>query len=124
MSKSKFVSEFNVGGGKLAVGLTILLWKEGKIHYALSPSLDLMGYGKTEQEAKDSFEVVLNEFIRYTHSKKTIYQELERLGWLVNKKKKRVVAPDVFDLLSENEDLKQIVQQDYKRYDRTLELAL
>lgn len=58
--------------------------KEEGINYIYSPALDLTGYGKNVKEAKESFEVTLKEFIDYTDNKKTIFDELEHLGWLVN----------------------------------------
>ena len=65
-------------------------------------------YGLTKEEARESFETVLEEFVKYTHNKKTIFQELENLGWAVNKRKKRVVSPDFEDLLSENEHFRHL----------------
>jgi len=81
MSKKHFPDEYILKGEKLAHGLTILHWKEGDIHYAMSPTLEITGYGKTEVEAKSSFEVMLQEFVTYTYRGKTIFLELERLGW-------------------------------------------
>lgn len=52
--------------------MTVLLWEEGGVRFAMSPSLDITGYGKTEVEAKVSFEVMLQGFDTYTHRKMTI----------------------------------------------------
>ena len=89
----------------------MLLWEEDGIHYVFSPSLDITGYGKTEKESKHSFEVMLDEFVDYTHSKGTVYKELERLGWTVNRKKKRVKAPDHNELMSDNESYREIAMR-------------
>jgi hypothetical protein len=78
-------------------------WEEDTIHYVYSPALDLTGYGHSKEEAKQSFEDILEEFIRYTHTKKTIFKELENLGWAVNKRKKKIIAPDFEELLTDNE---------------------
>ncbi len=76
--------------------------------YVYSPALDITGYGLTQEEARESFETILHEFIVYTHNKKTIFKELENLGWAVNRKKKRVVSPNFEEMLSENEHFKNL----------------
>ncbi|HMN04270.1 MAG TPA: hypothetical protein PKD45_00970 [Flavobacteriales bacterium] len=124
MSKKQVTASYRVGKERIELGVTVLVWEEDGLFYAMSPALDITGYGKTEQEAKDSFEVMLDEFVVYTHRKKTIFQELENLGWMVNRKKKRVVPPDILDLIQENEAVRDVVNRDFKKYDRTLELAL
>ncbi|MCO6483703.1 MAG: hypothetical protein J5I62_13015 [Flavobacteriales bacterium] len=124
MSKKHFSAKYDLEGEKLGVGVIVLIWEEDGVHFAMSPSLDITGYGKTEAEAKASFEVMLQEFVTYTHRKKTIFQELERLGWAVNRKRKRVVAPDMLDMIKENDELKDVINKDYRKYERTVELAL
>lgn len=103
MDKSRARARYADGNKSVEVSISIFLWQEESIFYVYSPALDLTGYGKTEQEARESFAIVLNEFLVYTHNKKTIFAELERLGWAVNKKKRRVISPDFEDLLGDNE---------------------
>lgn len=45
--------------------LPLIVFKEEGIWYALCPVLDITGYGNTEAEAKDSFDVMVREFFRY-----------------------------------------------------------
>lgn len=85
------------------IELNILIFDEDGIKYVYSPALDLTGYGNSEEEAMGSFKVVLEEFVHYTENKKTIYKELERLGWTVNPKKRRVQPPADEQLLEDNE---------------------
>lgn len=73
------------------------------------PSFDLMGYGNTEEEAKKSLTVVLDEFLRYTLNKNTLFIEMQRLGWKIKNKKKPMYAPQMSDLININEQLKDIV---------------
>ncbi len=42
----------------------------------------------------------------------------------MNKKRKRVVAPDMLDMIRENEELKDVINKDYRTFERTVELAL
>jgi len=125
MSKKAFRAEYDVDGQHVSIGVPVYLWEEEGIWYALAPALDMTGYGKSEQEAKRSFEVMMEEFVAYTHRKKTIFQVLENLGWTTNKKKKRVAAPQLEDLIKENEDVKAAVERPgVKVWNRKLELAL
>jgi len=108
MDKKRARAKYSDGNKEVEVSISIFLWEEESIFYVYSPALDLTGYGLSEEEARKSFETVLHEFIVYTHNKKTIFSELEKLGWAVNKRKKRVISPDFEDLLSENEHFKHL----------------
>lgn len=107
------------------VNLSLLTWCEKGIYYFYSPALDVTGYGKSLKEARVSFEVTLTEFLTYTHNKKTIYEELERLGWTVNKNKRRVHAPDSAQLMEDNKSLKKLYSRPgVKEIQKEVELAL
>lgn len=96
-------------GNKLVnVTLSVFFWNDEGIYYAYSPALDIAGYGHTEDEAKESFSITLEEYLKYTHNKNTIFEELEKLGWTVNKKKKRVKSPELQELLTDNEHFQHI----------------
>ena len=125
MSKKTFSGEYDVDGLRVGLRVPVYLWKEENLVYAMSPALDITGYGYTEEEAQKSFEVMMEEFVSYTHRKKTIYKVLEGLGWTTNKKKKRVAAPLMEDLLRDNEELRNILKRPgVKQYDQELALAL
>lgn len=111
MSKVKFESTYNDGKNKVCVGLNLYLWDDEGVFYVYSPSLDITGYGNSQDEAKASFELTLGEFLNYTQNKKTLFEELEHLGWAVNRKKRRVHAPDINDLLEDNESFRNIYEQ-------------
>lgn len=103
MDKKQANAKYSDGRNNVELTVSIFLWEEDAIFYVYAPALDLTGYGLSKVEARASFEMVLQEFIVYTHNKKTIFIELENLGWAINKKKKRVVSPDFEDMLTENE---------------------
>ena len=109
MSKKFVEANYDDGEHKVKVGLILLLWEEDGISYQYSPELDITGYGKSELEAKSSFEYTLKDFIGYTLKKGTIFDELERLGWTTNKKKKRLHAPEENQLLEDNETYKDLI---------------
>jgi hypothetical protein len=73
------------------IDITLLLFREDNVSIAYSPAFDLSGYGNTEKEAKDSFKIAIEEFIRYTTNKNTFFSELKRLGWNIPKSSKSKV---------------------------------
>ncbi len=109
MQQGKLKGEKNFGTKSVKVDLQVLFFVEDNIHYAYMPSFDLTGYGNTEKEAKDSLTVVLDEFLKYTLNKNTLFIEMQRLGWKIKSKKRPMYAPQMSDLINTNEQLKDIV---------------
>ena len=111
----KIMQQANLSGGKkfgnnfITISLQVLFFEEENIHYAYMPSFDLTGYGNTEKEAKESLTIVLDEFLRYTLNKNTLFIEMQRLGWKIKSKKKPMYAPQMSDLINTNDQLKDIV---------------
>jgi hypothetical protein len=122
MSRFKFEGTYDdKKGNHIDPGLTLLAFQEDKIHFVYSPAFDLTGYGRTEEEASNSFRIALDEFLRYTVNKNTLYNELERLGW--NVKKKITKAPSIEDLAASNKYLAEILKEkDYKKIQETVKL--
>jgi len=109
MQEANLSGEKKFGTESIKVSLQVLFFEEDKIHYAYMPSFDLTGYGNTENEAKESLTVVLNEFLRYTLNKNTLFIEMQRLGWKIKSKKKPMYAPQMSELINTNDQLKDIV---------------
>lgn len=108
MDKKRANAKYSDRKKNVEVNVSIFLWDEDSLFYVYSPALDITGYGLNKEEARESFETILHEFILYTQNKKTIFKELENLGWAVNKRKKRVISPEFEDMLSENEHFKHL----------------
>lgn len=110
---------------KIEVEISVFIWKDESTVYVYSPSLDLTGYGDTIMEAKKSFEITLQEFVKYTTNKKTLFDELEHLGWAVNRRKKKMFPPDTKELLNDNETFREIYNKPgVKVENREVELAV
>ena len=109
MQHGKLKGEKNIGSKSVKVNLQVLFFEEENIHYAFMPSLDLTGYGNSGEEAKDSLAVVLEEFLRYTLNKNTLFIEMQRLGWKIKTKSKPMFAPQMSELINSNDQLKDIV---------------
>jgi hypothetical protein len=90
------------------VNLPLIVFEEDNMHVVYCPALDVSGYGITEAEATDSFQVALSEFFRYTTHKKTFEAELKRLGWQIKSRRKPMIPPTMAYLLSENENFSNI----------------
>ena len=109
MQEGNLKGEKKIGTKSVKVDLQVLFFEEDDIHYAYMPSFDLTGYGNTEEEAKVSLTVVVDEFLRYTLNKNTLFIEMQRLGWKIKSKTKPMFAPQMSDLINTNEQLKDIV---------------
>lgn len=96
-------------GEKVDVNLPIIIFQEDESHIYYCPALDLCGYGKDENEAFESFKVVLSEYFLYTKNKKTLREDLRKLGWQIRRSlKKRMTPPTMSHLLESNENFNNI----------------
>jgi len=82
---------------------------------AYCPSLELVGCGYTEHEALESFNIVLEEYIRYTTENGTLIEDLEEHGWKV-KDNGKLTPPKMVESLKKNKDFDEIVNNyDFKK---------
>lgn len=125
MAKSRFSANYLGSKYRIDVNLDVYIWNEDGVYFAYAPALDLTGYDTTEDKAKESFSKFLDDMLSYMHNKDTIFNELERLGWTVNRKKKRVNAPGLEELISDNEEFKNVLNRpDYKKVRQGVQLSL
>lgn len=108
MGKS-FTGTWVKDGKVIKVNLFMLLFTEDETHIAYCPALSLSGYGKTEAQAKESFEVVLDEYLRYTTNKNTLADDLVKYGWTIKKSlRKTATPPDFSDLLMRDAEVRNV----------------
>ncbi len=101
------------------VKLSLIEFEEEGLHFVYSPALDLTGYGKTEVEAKESYSQAMEEFLTYTSPKKTAFEVLKHLGWVI--KKKKVSAPSLSELLQSRSYLEEIfTEKQFRKTDETV----
>lgn len=67
------MDKINVSNERINSELAIFLFKETDNFIAYSPALDLSGYGKTEADARASFNIVLREYFDYAIHEGTLY---------------------------------------------------
>lgn len=112
-------SQYKDGHNWIDVKLSLIEFEEEGLHFIYSPALDLTGYGKTEDAAKESYNLDMEEFLKYTSNKKTVFQELERLGWTISKK--NVTAPSLSALIQSRSYLEEIFTE--KNFRKTNEIV-
>ncbi len=95
-------------GTGLSFSLSVILYEEDKIHYAYCAALDILGYGNTEEEAKKSFGIMVEEILADAVSKGTLTALLKCYGWKQNR------PPKTSDLIAHSSVLADIV--DNKTY--------
>lgn len=124
-TQGKYRGSFKGGKYTVEVLLQLYSWEEDGVYFVYGPAMDLTGYGHTLKEAEDSFSTTMTETLQYMENKSTMFDELERLGWMVNRKRKRVMAPDLETLLSDNQEFEKISRKPgVKKSDKSLEFQL
>jgi hypothetical protein len=120
-----FSGKYNFPGKQLHVSLSFIEFTEDNNTILYCPALDLSGYGKDVEEAKNSFEIVLEEFLRYTMNKKTFLKELKNLGWKVKSESKPFIPPPMTYLLRKNEYFSHVFNQNsFKKYDQQVAIPV
>lgn len=106
--------------GSLSVTLDVYVFMDGDSYIAYSPALDLSGYGYSEDEAKQSFSIVMDEYISYGLSRRTLVKDLRAHGWKVRSLKQRKMSAPSFDvMLRSNDVFKDILE--HKEYRKVSE---
>ena len=127
MKKIRSKGKFTKGNVNIEVDLVVLHFEEDKVHFIHSPHLDLTGYGKNLKEAEASFEVILEEYFRYTLSKKTLFKDLRAHGWDIKESstKPKVTPPEFSTLISKNKELSRIMNShDFSKQSRKVGIPL
>lgn len=119
MKNLNFSGNFADKGGRVtAVNIGVFQFKEDDNMIVYCPAFDISGYGKNEVDAKQSFEIAIEEFFTYTICKKTLHNELKRLGWDVHKQKK-LKAPDLAWQILKNDYLAEILNdKQFTKFDQ------
>ena len=111
-------------GNKVKFKLTVITFQEDGVFFYYTPALDLTGYGKTVDEAKESFSITLEQFLTYSTNKNTLFNELKKLGWKVSKKSVSK-PPSLIDMINKNDYLATIFEEkQYSKIDQTISLPI
>lgn len=122
MQKTRVSGTVHTEGKFIKSNLFVIMFDDGNVKVAYCPALNVYGYGKQEQDARESFEICLTEFFDYSIKKKTLVAELESLGWTI-KKQKKFTAPAFSSLLEKNKVLKKIMDtKEFKKINTPISL--
>lgn len=123
MKKIKLSADIGFEGKQHKIVLSLVEFKEDDVTIIYSPALDITGYGYSVEQAQESFEITLEEFVRYTHTNNTLEKALLELGWSVSDEK--LEAPKNSDLVQRNPMYSDIVNsKEYKAFQEELEFAI
>ena len=116
--------QWAIGKNMIKCVLPLISFFEDNCFITFCPALDISGYGENETEADNSFEVVLSEYFKYTVNKKTLAEDLEKMGWTIRKSMhKKPIPPTMGKLLETNEDFNRIFNNnDFRKTNRTINI--
>ena len=108
---------------KIEVLVELIEYEDKGIYYAYTPSLNILGYGKSAPEARNSWEIMMEEYFRYTTNKKTLSKDLESYGWTITKK--QMNPPSFSWLLQNNEQVSEVYNKhDFNKSTRQVRMPL
>ena len=125
MSKQRTISgQWVEGKNKIKCVLPLIIFKEDNCYISFCPALDLSGYGETELDSNKSFEEVLSEYFKYTVNKKSLAEDLRKMGWTIRKNlKKCPIPPTMGKLLEINEDFNRIFNNhEFRKTNRSINI--
>lgn len=74
---------------------------------AYCPSLDLIGYGMGEENARKDFEWIMEDYLSDMMSQGTLEEDLRSRGWKMTKK--AFNEPKISDMIVNNKELKDFI---------------
>lgn len=89
----------------------VYFFEDDGIMFAYSPALRLEGYGDTWEEAKESFEIVVQEYFDYVVKNNTLFTDLAKHGWKKSEEDAFAISP----ALSRSRKMKDITACDYDK---------
>jgi hypothetical protein len=95
--------------GKVEALLDVLFYVKEKVVYAYAPALDLVGYDYSEDGAKKSLNVVLEDFFRFGIQRNTLEKDLLEHGWVKEiRKKEEYEVPNIWAVVSNNKEIQKL----------------
>lgn len=97
-----------LSGGLVEVKVDLIEFEEDNIYYVYSPAFELIGYGNTNEEAKESWKIILEEYLQYALDKKTLIKDLENHGWNIKENNAEFIPPTFTWMLEHNDQLSEV----------------
>jgi len=110
---------------QVKINVPLIEFEEDGVQIIYCPSLDIQGYGNDNKEARDSFAIALEEFLKYTIHKNTLFSEMKKMGWKIKSKNKPMIPPDLSDSLKKNENFTRIFNQhNFRKYNAEIPMPV
>ena len=103
-----------VSKGHIEAMLDVFIYENDGFKVAYAPALDLMGYGKTVDDAKSSFEIVAEDFFETAIQHNTLKTYLESHGWVKEARKVEFLSPQAWGIEG-NQQLQDIFSSDFDK---------
>ena len=103
-----------VNRGKVDAKLDVFIYENDGFKIAYAPALDLMGYGKSIDDAKSSFEIVVEDFFETSLQRGTLREYLIGHGWTKEARKVEFLSPNAWDIM-DNKLLQDIFSLDFEK---------
>ena len=109
----------------IRVRLDVFSYKEDGVQMMYAPALDLCGYGTTVEEAKNSFEVVVSEYLRFGLENGTLESDLRSHGWKPRSEMQEFESPDILSIVRSNKQLQNVMRKEgYRKVSRRLSVPV
>lgn len=110
-------------GNTLETGISIFRFEEDGSKIVYSPALNIIGYGKTYDEAVSDFEFCLGEFFHSTLTNGSFEKELSRLGWKCQEE--QMTAPTMLELLPTDDIFREMFNNlNYRKQNLSVSISL
>ena len=108
--------------GKVDVCLDVLIKKdENNVFISYAPALDLSGCGYSLEEAQQSFETVLTEYLKYTISNGTLEEDLLAHHW--KKEADQYASPAFWVIFRTNKAAQEMYAGDFSKSQKRMTVA-
>ena len=108
----------------IKVCLDVFSYRENGVQMMYAPALDLCGYGATLDEAKQSFEVVVSEYIRFGLENGTLSVDLRAHGWKPSSEMQEYESPDIVSIVKKNKQLQSVMRKNYRKVSKRLSVSM
>lgn len=103
--------------------VSVYTFREGENVIAYCPSLDLSGYGRTQKEAKESFGIVMKDYLDYCTREGTLHEDLVNHGWSMASR--QAAEPALTHMIRRNRELRGILDlPHYSKFSKTANVQI
>ena len=108
----------------IRVWLDVFSYKDDGVQMMYAPALDLCGYGTTMDEAKNSFEVIVSEYLRFGIENGTLQRDLRAHGWKPSSEMQEFESPDILSIVRSNKHLQSVMRKDYRKVSKRMSVTV